>query len=92
MTKLFLLGVFTLTGCAAHMVKAGPGDDLKTIGYNTGTLADDAPYEAEFARAAVKACAPDPYAVIEQSRTPSTLAGQDLPSSNYYWVVRCIRK
>lgn len=88
--KLTLLGALCLTGCAAHLEKTGPTDDLKTISYNTGTLADDRQYESQFRAGAKAACGSDEYAIIEQGRNPSTLAGQELSSSNYYWVVRCM--
>jgi len=63
--------------------------EVKTIGYYTGTLTqDEGVYRRHFEQGAEKACG-GPYDVLERTRNPTTLSGMDLPSSKFYWVIRC---
>jgi hypothetical protein len=87
---LFLVGLL-VSACTSSVVEQPKLDkSLKTIGQNTGLVADDGIYKAAFERRAHKAC-PDGYALIERTRTPSTLvySGLDLDEHDFYWVIRC---
>lgn len=86
--KKILLVMPILVSCAASLVK-DEGGEIKTIGRQTGRLADDGLYRPQFEAGAEQACGNTDYEVIERTRHPSTLSGQKLPKSMYYWVVRC---
>lgn len=76
-------------GCA-HVVKTEDSDPMvHTIGFNTGSLLDDSAYYAQFDGAAQRSCAGGRYRLLERSRTPTTLKGQNLEPWDYYWIVRC---
>lgn len=78
-----------INGCLSAALERDQGD-LKTIGYYTGTLVkDEGMYRSQFEDGASKACNGKKYEVLERTRNPSTLSGMDLPSSKFYWVIRC---
>jgi hypothetical protein len=82
---------FIFCGCRATLQKTEPSNkNIRTIGYNTGSLTDDGIYRAQFARGAQKECGSDNYKILEKSRKPSTLQGMELESSKYYWVIECL--
>lgn len=78
-----------MSACLSASVERNQGD-LKTIGYYTGILTkDEGMYRSKFESGAKKACGGKDYEVLERTRNPSTLSGMDLPSSKFYWVIRC---
>ena len=79
--------MFALVGCVATVDR--DQGNVKTIGYYTGSLSkDEGVYLKEFERGAEKACGGS-YEILEKSRNPSTLSGMDLPTSKFYWVIKC---
>jgi len=49
---------------------------------------DDGTYQSQFTNGAEKLCGKQ-YKVLERTRTPSTLDGQELEGSKFYWVIAC---
>ena len=88
----YIIGFFltlAINGCLSAHLERDQGD-IKTIGYYTGTLSNnEGVYLSRFEQGAEKACQGKKYTVLEKTRSPSTMSGMDLPSSKFYWVVRC---
>lgn len=93
-SSLFLLslimGCTTLGSISPAKVVQKADDGRITLQYYTGSKLDDM-YEENFKAGARDACEGHSYTVLEKARTPSTLeaAKMMLPSSAYYWVVKC---
>jgi hypothetical protein len=89
MMKYLALSALLLTSCVtASRVKTEKDGKIHTIGYYTGTMLDDGTYQSQFTNGAEKLCGKQ-YKVLERTRTPSTLDGQELEGSKFYWVIAC---
>ena len=95
---LWFMGIHFLTlGCAtvssaviSPATLVHEADGLQTIGYYTGTKSSHL-YNEAFKTKAAELCSESGYEIVEKSFSPKTLkAYRDLPSSRFYWVIRCL--